>query len=513
MLAAAAAPRRIDFTLHRHPRMAVFVTTEAGTPVNEPQGKQELAGVDAGALVVVATCVPPRGALLAPGSPVCLSSWQHAGDAVPPPRPLGYLELLAPAPLYASLVYRSAVIATEPISPGQDLISFTVARARLLAMHASLAIAITSEPAAGPIVLPRIGLDMHVAATEWVTQALAHDAQGALIVPSVPLGPQMLRLHGSSHAWMDRYIDIAPGENHIAVTLEPAAAIAGMVVDARGRPAEAALTVIPLDSPERRIAPIHLGYGIAWQTRGDGSFQIDGCGAGRYLLRAHTPSTSAIAAVSEPLVVDTRSPPGSIVLELRPATQVALDYLGRTHAFVYAEIQDANDLPLWHDRIHDGITTVLLLPGAYRLRLAAEIAAPRSVYPLQIGATAAQLQLPPIEGAGCETERDTTTAPPSDADAPAGRAAVDGVGAILRGEIHGAWDDAAPPTFEIRLVGAGRTIQSQITPPCYAIAGLSAGSYRIEVKGSAATLETALEVGVEARFPRLDLELAGARSR
>jgi hypothetical protein len=262
--------------------------------------------------------------------------------------------------------------------------------------------------------------------------------------------------------------------------------------------------VLNLDGGDRGQGPARLLRDEVCKTSPSGAFRIEGCGRSRYLLRARA-ADDEMALASAAVVVDTSAVAGDVVLHLAPTTQVPLDYRGRGHGFLFADIVDAHELPVWCGLIVPGLQIVELLPGAYRLRLAEDAAKSRSVYPFQVTAHAQRLVVPGVEtDTGCQLEAIESAASIERAPAdPGGR-----LGTILHGEIRGPWPPGATPALEVLAMCGTQRLTSRIAPPSYALPGLRAGSWRLTLRGPHGSVEVPVELPAGQTFARLDLDLS-----
>lgn len=361
------ALQHFDLQLQRSQRVKVWLRTPDGASLEEAIGKS--AGSGMYRLHVVVTAQPLTGDLpltehsglgdLAGGR---YTSKRDLNLDKKPDEPDGEILIDGRPPVQAALLLRHLLLAQEPISAGQDAVTFTVdpamVRGRMATVRARLLDGVTGQP------MPEARAGLHSAQGGGIGNNA--DANGVVVMENVMPGLLTLQVgvkDRESITWLVRVP--AGGTLDLGdLTLQPAVKLRGSVVDPDGKPSPASVRWTDLDA---MTFPRELVQRYSTLADGDGNFEIGSTGPHRYLVMANQEGRLGMAIVDA-----SRGEPGPVQIRLAQPVTVALAVGGDALRGYVVTVRNAEGVPVaavriehrWRDR-----ASLAVLPGDYTLEV------------------------------------------------------------------------------------------------------------------------------------------------
>ncbi|MEM9803458.1 MAG: carboxypeptidase regulatory-like domain-containing protein, partial [Planctomycetota bacterium] len=248
----------------------------------------------------------------------------------------GVLQLTAAPPLYASLVYRNAVLETRVLSGGEEELVFEVPS--LTESNGSVRVRLVDRATCAPIT---DGVDLDSSQGGLMLSPRVDGA--AVVFDAVPPGPVDLGLRSREYEALERGVEVGPGQEVDlgTIALGRPESFRVRTVDERGEPVDALARAV---RPELTAGLLDLDLRVVGQRGPDGTMDVSWLAPGRTIVRAGGRDGRARVGVE----IDTREVK-EVELVVPEGVRVALDgvNLAPGEAIV---LFDGRGVPLAHTR-------------------------------------------------------------------------------------------------------------------------------------------------------------------
>lgn len=195
----------------------------------------------------------------------------------------GELRMNRAPPAHASLLLRTIVLQGQPIAAGQKELVFTIEAKDVLSKHGTVRVRLVDGTTGKPIA----GVGINVSTAQGGGAGGKTDDDGRATIEHVPPGIGTLESwqRSQEHEGLQRYIRVEPGATLDLgdVTLTAAEKVAGVVVDADGKPVNGAS--VQWTELDCRTFPQSLVDNRSSVADAEGKFQL-GVGRHRYVVIA-----------------------------------------------------------------------------------------------------------------------------------------------------------------------------------------------------------------------------------
>jgi hypothetical protein len=261
-------------------------------------------------------------------------------------------------PLHVGFCLANAVLETKHLTEPVDEITFVVSVEVVIRLLCAVRGRVVDAETGLPIETARVS----VLPAGMMSEGLPVEKGGWFTVRAMqPGATDMVVRADASYDLLERDLDLVAGQQLDLgeIRLQKRPSLAGRVIDAAGRPVEAAVRAVLADWPLQ-------GYSaIPQPVRSDahGSFRLEGMSRLRYVLVAERPGAVGFAPIDV-----SSSAPSRTEIRLRPATEVTFTWVARRGSFVTKRILSQDGHALWSDAAMSR-TSVLLPPGTYTIEI------------------------------------------------------------------------------------------------------------------------------------------------
>jgi hypothetical protein len=272
------------------------------------------------------------------------------------------LHLHRPPPVYAHLLMRHLVLASQPIARGQTEIEFTLDPQAIEARLARVRMRVVDAAGA-----PIAGAGVSIQTAQGGGARGQSGADGLVDVARVMPGLSALQVHADGREQVWTHIKLGPGETLDLgdFSLSEPIEVRGHCRDAQGNPVRATLQWTDLERWRFPQPTVDRRHAICEPEKG---FQLYGVGRSRYLLRAVSDDRQRIGWV---LVDTTQGPLPDVEVRLQPAVRVELQPRFPPTQSHVVSARDAGGSLCASALVHSGRRAqgIWLIAGAYTIEI------------------------------------------------------------------------------------------------------------------------------------------------
>jgi len=371
-----------------------------------------------------------------------------------------------PPPLFLSFAYKHVILDTVPVVEGMEEAVLTASKDAIETSNATVRVRVVDARTGAPIPEATVSIDD----AQTGPQGTKVDETGSVTLESVAPGLMKLMISVSDpirqvsmqYTFYTEFVRVASGADLDlgAIPLDRDTSVEVRVADPDGNPIPCGVWTRNLD---RMPMPQPLNPNVRIQTREDGSVELGGLVPGTTAVYADLGSAFATGFESSErwvglpaLIRPGEAREGPVTIEVRPATDVYVEYVVDPDSICFTVIRDERGIPVAGDRVDSHFPQRLhFLPGSYTLTAYRGDELLRTI-PLTVGADTMHLAVDLTGAPGTESviatapgERTIGPLPPS---------------AVARSEERDTPPDDFPPGPAPEISLAGRLLNPSGNP-------------------------------------------------